>query len=100
MSYEKRADYSERLLFPPSLEDWLGADHPVRFIRETRGCVGVKRAWIQDEEIGRRAAEQCGGPAAESVVVRVPDENAEQPCSGARVPRKHRSDLADGDERT
>ncbi|CAN5255440.1 hypothetical protein BH20ACI2_BH20ACI2_02960 [soil metagenome] len=28
MSYEKRADYSERLLFPPSLEDWLGADHP------------------------------------------------------------------------
>jgi len=34
MSYEKRADYSERYLFPPSLEDWVGADHPVRFVRE------------------------------------------------------------------
>ena len=34
MSYEKRADYSERYLLPPSLEDWVGADHPVRFVRE------------------------------------------------------------------
>ncbi len=34
MSYEKRADYSERYLLPPSLEDWVGADHPARFVRE------------------------------------------------------------------
>lgn len=34
MSYEKRADYSETYLFPPSLEDWVGSDHPVRFVRE------------------------------------------------------------------
>lgn len=34
MSYEKRADYSERYLFPPDLEEWVGADHPARFIRE------------------------------------------------------------------
>lgn len=34
MSYEKRADYSERYLFPPSVEDWVGRDHPARFIRE------------------------------------------------------------------
>jgi len=34
MSYEKRADYSETYLLPPSLEEWVGADHPARFVRE------------------------------------------------------------------
>ena len=34
MSYEKRADYSRTWLLPPSLEEWVGPDHPARFIRE------------------------------------------------------------------
>ena len=34
MSYEKRADYSETYLLPPRIEDWVGADHPARFVRE------------------------------------------------------------------
>ena len=29
-----RADYSQTFLLPPSLEDWVGADHPARFIRD------------------------------------------------------------------
>jgi transposase len=33
MSYEIRADYSERLLFPAALEEWVPADHPARFLR-------------------------------------------------------------------
>jgi len=29
-----RADYDQILLFPPSVEDWVGPDHPARFIRD------------------------------------------------------------------
>lgn len=28
------ADYGQQFLFPPALEDWVGGDHPVRFLRE------------------------------------------------------------------
>jgi transposase len=34
MSYEMRADYSKQWLLPPALEEWVGANHPARFIRE------------------------------------------------------------------
>ena len=34
MSYEIEPDYEKQWLFPPSLEDLLGADHPARMVRE------------------------------------------------------------------
>lgn len=34
MGNEIKADYSKRFLLPPSVEDWVPDDHPVRFIRE------------------------------------------------------------------
>jgi transposase len=34
MNNEIHADYSKTFLFPPSVEEWVPDDHPVRFIRE------------------------------------------------------------------
>ena len=34
MSHEIDADYSQRFLLPPSLDDWVPAGHPARFVRE------------------------------------------------------------------
>jgi len=34
MSRPIRADFSQTYLMPPSLEDWVDADHPARFIRD------------------------------------------------------------------
>lgn len=33
MAKEIDADYSQRFLLPPSIEDWVPSDHPARFIR-------------------------------------------------------------------
>lgn len=33
MSRQIRADYSQDFLLPPSLEEWVGPEHPARFIR-------------------------------------------------------------------
>ena len=34
MSYEIRADYEQGHLLPRSVEEWVGQDHPARFVRE------------------------------------------------------------------
>jgi transposase len=34
MSYEIHADHGQQFLLPPSLEDWVPPDHPVRFVRD------------------------------------------------------------------
>ena len=42
-----RADYSQTFLLPPSLEDWVGSDHPARFIRDFVASIDFGRLGFQ-----------------------------------------------------
>ncbi len=41
MSNEIRADYEQRWLFPPSVEEWVPAEHPARLIRDLVDAVDL-----------------------------------------------------------
>jgi transposase len=42
MSQQIKADYKKTYLLPPSLEDWVSENHPVRFIREFVESLNLK----------------------------------------------------------
>lgn len=51
MSKDIRADYSQTFLFPPSLEDWVGPDHPARFIRDFTASIDFERLGFRVPEL-------------------------------------------------
>jgi transposase len=55
MSRQIKADYSQIFLLPPSIEDWVGKDHPARFIREFVELLDIKDLGfkVEDNEEGR-----------------------------------------------
>ena len=55
VSKEIEADYGEILLFPPAIEDWVGANHPARFLREVVEKLDLARLgfWESPGEEGR-----------------------------------------------
>ena len=55
MSHEMRADHSQPFLLPPSMEDWVPPDHPVRFIRDFVAALDLKALGFRERpsEVGR-----------------------------------------------
>jgi transposase len=50
MAKEIDADYNQRFLLPPSLEDWVSSDHPARFIRMFVDSLILKDLGFQERE--------------------------------------------------
>jgi hypothetical protein len=60
MSRQLRADYTTQFLFPRSLEDWVKADDPARFIRTFVDALDLRE--IAGEEWASSVADSHGRP--------------------------------------
>ena len=50
MSYQIDVDYTQVFIFPPSLEDFIGKDDPVRFIRAFVDSLDLKRMGFNERD--------------------------------------------------
>ncbi len=55
MSHQIKANYEQNFLLPPSLEDWVGCDHPSRFIRLLVESLNLQELGfkVEDNDEGR-----------------------------------------------
>ena len=54
MSHEIRPDYQTQYLFPRSLEEWVGADHPARYVREFVDALDLGALGLTEEQEAAR----------------------------------------------
>ena len=55
MRREIRADYNQLLMFPPAVDDWIGSDHPARFVRDFVDSLDLEKLGfrIRESRMGR-----------------------------------------------
>ena len=55
MRREIRADYNQLLMFPPAVDDWIGSDHPARFVRDFVDSLDLEKLGfrIRESHMGR-----------------------------------------------
>lgn len=55
MSREIRAEYDQLLMFPPAVDDWVGPDHPARFVRDFVDSLDLKELGfrVRESPMGR-----------------------------------------------
>lgn len=66
MAHLLAPDYDQQFLFPPALEDWVPADHPVRFLREF-----VEQLDLPALQFVIPAADQGRPPYAPSLMLKI-----------------------------
>lgn len=54
MSREIRPDYETQYLFPRSLEEWVGPDHPARYVREFVDALDLSTLGLTEAQEARR----------------------------------------------
>jgi transposase len=61
MTYEREADYTESFLLPPAVEDWVGQDHPARFVRSFVDSLDLGGLGFRVREASRGAPSYSSG---------------------------------------
>ncbi len=52
-----RADYDQLLMFPTAVDDWIGLDHPARFVRDFVGSLALEKVGFRVREFPNYGAD-------------------------------------------
>jgi hypothetical protein len=97
MSFLSGSDRQQTHLLPPALEDYIGADNPVRFLDASVAKLDLLQSgFFPPRKRARfRPSGLSSGGSAEALSSRIFEPGAVLASAGSRMPSQHGSDLAD-----